>query len=260
MLSKVQRGLRNRERYDRASDVEPQMTQLELISHHLCPYVQRAAITLAEKQAEHRRTYVDLARKPDWFLALSPLGKVPLLRVGGRTLFESAAICEYLDETLQPTMLPADPITRAEHRAWISFASATLDAIGGLYSAGDEASFEAKALDLADKFERLEAVLGQGPYFAGAAFSLVDAAFAPAFRYFDVIERHVRLDVFARTPKVRAWRAALYRRPSVQAAVSADYAERLDSFVRARRSHLAGLMGRSGACPRSSEPEKVAAC
>ena len=43
------------------------MAKLTLISHHLCPYVQRAVIAVTEKEAPFTRTYVDLARKPDWF-------------------------------------------------------------------------------------------------------------------------------------------------------------------------------------------------
>jgi glutathione S-transferase len=218
------------------------MTDLELVSHHLCPYVQRAVITLSEKQAAFRRTYIDLAAKPDWFLALSPLGKVPLLKTHGRALFESAAICEYLDEVIAPAMHPADAVERAEHRAWIAFASAVLDAIGGLYNAPDEAAFEARLLDLAGKFERVEDTLGEGPFFSGEDFSLVDAAFAPVFRYFEVFERFISLGVFARTPKVRAWRAALARRESVRIAAVPDYHERLESFLRARNSHLGRLV------------------
>lgn len=49
--------------------------------NHLCPYVQRAAIALTEKGVSFARRYVDLSAKPDWFLAISPLGKVPLLIV-----------------------------------------------------------------------------------------------------------------------------------------------------------------------------------
>ncbi len=55
--------------------------KLELVSHYLCPYVQRAAIALAEKGVPFTRAYVDLADKPAWFTAISPLGKVPLLKV-----------------------------------------------------------------------------------------------------------------------------------------------------------------------------------
>ena len=80
-------------------------TTLKLVSHHLCPYVQRAAIALAEKGVPFTRENIDLANRPDWFKAISPTGKVPLLIVDGRhVLFESAAICDYLDETIEPRL------------------------------------------------------------------------------------------------------------------------------------------------------------
>ena len=92
---------------------------LTLVSHHLCPYVQRAAISLAEKAVPFERVYVDLADKPAWFLDLSPLGKTPVLKVDDRAIFESAVILEYLEETGPHPLHPADPLRRAEHRAWI---------------------------------------------------------------------------------------------------------------------------------------------
>ncbi len=44
------------------------MAKFHLISFALCPYVQRAAILLAEKGVEFERINIDLANKPDWFL------------------------------------------------------------------------------------------------------------------------------------------------------------------------------------------------
>ena len=105
------------------------MPRLELVSHALCPYVQRAVIALTEKGVRFTRTIVDLDNKPAWFAAISPLGKVPLLRVDDAVLFESAVICDYLDETLEPRLHPADPLERARHRAWIEFASTVLNDI-----------------------------------------------------------------------------------------------------------------------------------
>ena len=72
---------------------------LTLVSHVLCPYVQRVAIALAEKGVAHDRVTVDLADKPGWFLEISPPGRTPVLKVGDAALFESAAILEYLEET-----------------------------------------------------------------------------------------------------------------------------------------------------------------
>ena len=50
-----------------------------LVSHALCPYVQRAQIVLSEKRVPHQRIDIDLADKPGWFRALSPLGQTPML-------------------------------------------------------------------------------------------------------------------------------------------------------------------------------------
>ena len=118
--------------------------RLTLISHALCPYVQRAVIALAEKGVAFERIDVDLAAKPDWFRAISPLGKVPVLRVGDAAIFESAVILEYLEETQPRPLHPADALGRAEHRSWIEFGSAVLNDIAGMYGAPDEAAFALK--------------------------------------------------------------------------------------------------------------------
>lgn len=216
---------------------------LRLVSHHLCPYVQRAVIALTEKGVPYERTTIDLAAKPAWFLTLSATGKVPLLLVDERAvLFESAVICEYLEETTPKPLHPADPLERAEHRAWIEFASGTLSDIAGLYGAADKEAFGKKRDDLIARFDRIEGRLDQQPYFAGQSFSLVDAAFAPVFRYLDALERLAGLALIDAAPKVQAWRAALAERPSVKVAVAPDYPERLKQFLRARRSHLSTLI------------------
>lgn len=227
------------------------MTRLTLISHHLCPYVQRAAITLLEKGVPFERIMVDLAHKPDWFLALSPLGKVPLLRIadesGAETvLFESTVICEYLEETQDGVRLhPEDPLERARHRAWMEFGSTILSDLWVLETTSEPATFAAKRDQIAAKFGRLEAVLGDGPYFAGESFSLVDAVYAPIFRYFDVFDTLVAPPILATLPKVGRWRAALARRPSVRNAVGPDYGDRLRAFLADHDAYL--LKAGSGA-------------
>ncbi len=204
---------------------------LILVSFDLCPYVQRAAIVLREKNVPYERIDIDLSNKPDWFRAISPLGKVPLLKVGDEVLFESAVIAEYLEETHGPALHPADPLEKARHRAWIEFGSTILADIWVVETTKDAAAFDAKIALLKEKFARVEAVLGEGPFFAGSGFSLVDAAFAPAFRYFDVFDPIADLGVFAEFPKVQAWRKALAKRPSVATAVVPDYPERLMRFL-----------------------------
>ena len=218
------------------------MAKLTLISHHLCPYVQRAVISLSEKNVPFERIDIDLANKPDWFKAISPLGKTPVLKVDKTAIFESAVILEYLEETLPPPLHPADPLRRAEHRSWIEFGSAILNDIAGFYSAQDESALVAKSNLLKDKFAALEHRLGPGPYFDGGNFSLVDAVFGPVFRYFDVFDQIKDFEILSCKPKVVSWRSALMERPSVKSAVSSGYGTGLRIFLENRKSHLARLM------------------
>lgn len=214
-----------------------------LVSHALCPYVQRACIVLLEKGIDFERIDMDLANKPGWFRHVSPLGKTPVLLVEDQAIFESAVICEYLDEIRSPQLHPQDALLRAQHRAWMEFGSTVLNSIAAFYSAETESSLSAKAAELASKFKQLEAVLDKGPYFMGERFTIVDAVFAPIFRYFDVFDDIADFGVFTDTTKLRAWRKHLCARPSVQKAVGQDYPQLLRTFLLARHSALSKRIG-----------------
>jgi glutathione S-transferase len=217
------------------------MPKLKLISHKLCPYVQRAVVALTEKGVPFERMDIDLANKPDWFVKISPLGKTPVLLVGDTSIFESAVILEYLEETQPNPLHPRDALRRAEHRGWIEFGSAVLSDIAGFYGAKDKATFDAKVAALSEKFTRLEARVAAAPWFNGEKFSLVDAVFGPVFRYFDVFDGIGDFGIFAGNTKVAAWRKALGTRSSVADAVSADYPALLRDFIDRRNSQLSEL-------------------
>lgn len=217
------------------------MTRLTLISHVLCPYVQRTVISLTDECVPFERLDVDLVNKPGWFTAISPLGKTPVLKVGETAIFESAVILEYLEETQPHPLHPADPLRRAEHRSWIELAR-PCSTISPDFTADDEASFAKKAEALAEKFDRLERRLGAGPYFDAERFSLVDAVFGPVLRSFDVFDRINDFGILAAKPKILAFRQALSARPSVRAAVSLDYNSRLWGFLEARNSYLSRIV------------------
>jgi glutathione S-transferase len=220
-------------------------TDLTLISHPLCPFVQRAAIVLLEKGVPFERVNIDLSVKPDWFLALSPTGKVPVLKVrqpNGEEaiLFESVVICEYLNETQGgAAMYPDDALLRARHRAWIEFATQTFTEGWQFLHAKDMATADARRATFHDRLSKIEAELGDGPYFAGADFGLVDAVYAPLFRYFEIIDPAMADPTFAGLPRVTAWRAALAERPSVRNAVIDTYPDLFRDHLRQQGAMIA---------------------
>lgn len=221
------------------------MPRFELISNLLCPYTQRAAIQLTEKGVLYERTYIDLAAKPAWFDQLSPLGKVPVLRVGDEAVFETAVICEYIEDVAPSTpMWSSHPLDRARERAWAEFASAVIADVFGFYMSPDAAAFERKCTDLAGRFRRLEQHLGAGPYFRGARFGLVDAAFAPVFRLFDTFDDIGDFGIFAGLGAVPSYRHALAERPSIRGAVVPNYGQIFREYLLERGSHLSRALGR----------------
>jgi len=220
-------------------------THLTLISHPLCPFVQRAAIVLLEKGIPFDRLNINLAAKPDWFLDMSPNGKVPLLRVRQQdgteaVIFESMVIGEYLDESQDGApMYPRDALARARQRGWVEFGTATLADAWQFLNATDRPTADAKQAAFRHRLQQLEVALGSGPYFNGAAFGMVDAVFAPIFRYFDILDPAVSHPIFENLPRVSAWRNALALRRSVIDAVGSDYAQRFRTNLREHAALLA---------------------
>lgn len=196
---------------------------LELISFKTCPFVQRAAITLGHKNVEHKVTYIDLADPPDWFLVLSPLQKVPVLKVDGEVLFESAVINEYLDEITGGDLQPRDALPRAKNRAWIEFASNMLGNSYMMKTAADQTSYEKYRDQLKLQLIRIENQLGAGPWFNGKKFSLADTAFAPLFTHDAVANGQFSLLDPATMPKLQAWSQRLLALPEVKNSVVDEF-------------------------------------
>jgi len=215
--------------------------KIHLISHHLCPYVQRALIVLTEKNIAHERTYIDLANKPAWFNALSPLGRVPILETDDTVLFESQVIAEYLDETTPGSLHPITPLEKARHRSWIEFGSEILATVSGFYNAEDEKAFEQKRISLRAKLERIETEI-VGPYFSGQSFHMIDGVAGTIFRYLDTFDRISDFNLMAGLENVSQWRRTVSKRSSVINATSAGYTDRLEQFLKQKGSHLSKLM------------------
>ncbi len=88
----------------------------------LSPFCRKVRLSLAEKRIE-----VELVEERYWeqdadFLRRNPAGKVPVIRLDGKMMAESAAICEYIEETRpEPPLIPADAEGRFEVRRLVSW-------------------------------------------------------------------------------------------------------------------------------------------
>ena len=204
------------------------MAKYLLVSFKTCQWVQRAAIVLREKNMAFEFRHIDPDNRPDWFLAISPHKKVPVLRIDDAvSLFESSAIAEYLDETIAPRLHPEDPVQRAVNRAWTDYVPTFASAVTATGYSTDEAAYKAAAEKIPAAFGQLERALEKqspaGPFFNGATYSLVDAAYAPFLQRYFYLDRVKPLGVIDKFPRLRAWAEALLERPSTHSFPEAEF-------------------------------------
>ena len=219
------------------------MAKYLLVSFKTCPWVQRAAIVLREKNCDFEFRHIERDNRPDWFLAISPHKKVPVLSVDNKvSLFESNAIAEYLDETITPRLHPDDPVLRAINRAWTDYLPTFSDMVTGQAYSDDEAEYKEDIAKIPPAFEKLEGALKaqspQGPFFNGAKYSLADAAYAPFLQRYGYLDRIKPLGVIEKFPRVKAWAEALLKRPSTHSFPEAEFESLYRLNVKLRKKYL----------------------
>lgn len=211
--------------------------KLELVSFKICPFVQRSVIALKEKGIDFKITYIDLANPPEWFAEISPLGKVPVLKVDDTVLFESAVISEFLDEVYPPSLHPASPLDKARDRAWVEYGSELLGAQYRMVIAETEEDFTKSRDELKEGLEKLEGVMDDaGPFFSGDSLSLIDTAYAPLFMRASLINNIAPLDLFAVDSRIGRWSEALLAKDSVQSSVVEDFSDLFLNYFKSKNS------------------------
>jgi glutathione S-transferase len=211
-----------------------------LVSFKTCPWVQRSAIVLREKGTPFELRHIEPDNRPDWFLAISPHKKVPVLRIDDSvSLFESNAINEYLDETITPRLHPADPVLRAINRAWTDYVPTFASAVTGCAYAMTEDAYKKATEQTPVAFERLEKALekqGSGPFFNGAGYSLVDAGYAPFLQRYFFLDRIHRIGLIEKYPRLKSWAEALMARASTHSFPASEFEAMYRENVRRRKS------------------------
>lgn len=215
----------------------------ELISFKLCPFVQKATLTLLAKDIDYDIEYIDLQNPPEWFTKISPLGKVPVLKVGNQILFESSVIIEYLDEVYAESLHPSDPLLKAQNRSWMEFGNECLMNGYNLIMADDESGFNQQREAMLSKLGQLENKLSDTPYFNGEQASLVDYSFTPFF------QRQAYLDEFipalidkGQHTKVRRWANRLLAQDIVAQSTVPEIKKLYTGMMKNSGGYLSSLM------------------
>lgn len=198
------------------------------------------------KAVDFEVTYIDLRNKPDWFLEISPHGKVPVLNVDGQPLFESNAIAEFLDEVVPPRLHPEDPVKRARNRAWTDFVPDFAKGLSGVYYTKSRDDLEAGLAEAPKVLAKLEEAIGvergnDGPFFNGLEICLVDAAYAPFLQRFTMVEAVAQTGLLDGFPLVAAWRDALLADARVTDSVAPSFADEFVASLKRRGFYVGGL-------------------
>jgi glutathione S-transferase len=218
---------------------------------------QKVRIALAEKSLPWVDRRINLAKneqlRPE-YLKLNPNGVVPTLVHDGSVIIDSSVILEYLDEVFPtPRLSPADPVRRAEMRAWMRFLEEVPTAairvpsfhlaLATRFNGLDEAEFrktEADVRPLRKNFyrrmgpqgfsdadvsasldelkrtvDRMEAALENGPWLLGDDYTLADIIVTPSI---DRMNDLGLSSAWAQRPRVAAWYARMQARPAFKQA------------------------------------------
>ena len=209
-------------------------------------------IVLRAKDVDFDVTYINLREKPDWFLKISPHGKVPVLSVDEQPLFESNAIAEYLDEVVEPRLHPEDPIKRARNRAWTDFVPDFAPGLSGIYYTKTKEAMKEGIEAAPAKLAKLETAIADergndGPYFNGDKICLVDAAYAPFLQRFAFVEKKLKTGVLKDFPLVQAWSDALLATDIVTGSVAANFEDEFIASLKRREFYVGSLFDEASA-------------
>ena len=219
---------------------------LKLVSFKACPFVQRVAITLQYKGIDYDIEYIDLADPPEWFLAISPLKKVPLLIVDSTVIFESAVINEYIDEVYPPKLHPEDSLMKAINRSWIEFCNNISLYTFQLTIKDKKNEFEDTLEALLKDFDLVEDYLKGKPFFNGEQFSLVDSSYAPVFQRLEFLTQIYKPIIDpVRYPKLSKWKDKLLSLKAVKRSTVGEIQDLYYQLLWTRQGYISQFLSDS---------------
>ncbi|MEP7186813.1 MAG: glutathione S-transferase N-terminal domain-containing protein [Rhodanobacter sp.] len=139
----------------------------------------RARLVLAAKGVSYERVLVDPGSPPDDLIDLNPYADTPTLIDRDLTLYDTAVVCEYLDERYpHPPLMPIDPQSRARLRvAAVRIENDWLPEVDTIQAGGKAADAARKRLR--DELLSTLPVFNASKFFLNAEMSLIDCLVAP---------------------------------------------------------------------------------
>jgi glutathione S-transferase len=216
--------------------------KIKLVTTKFSPYGHRVEMALIEKNIPYEKEEIILSAAPEKFKKDSPLGHVPILYVGDKPLFESIAICEYLEEAFSTNPLhPKDPYARSWHRGWMEFSNGLIAGVFNMIFAQNQESFDIKKAEVSERLAILNRNLKFNPYFDGQKFSLVDVCMASAFKPLTFIDIKFTLEMFDLHKSVASYVESIVTRGSLTKSLPSDYDDVFKEFLEKKKSHLLSM-------------------
>ncbi len=192
------------------------MSEVELYYYKTCPFAQRTRMVLIEKGIPFDATLVNMPEDREWYLKISPYGKVPCIRHNDHTIYESTVINQYLEDVFpEPAYLPSDPYARAQVRIWMHYcdeyySKASFD-LNLVYTKPDH--WDEKINDVLEclRFIDREGLrkLSDGPFWLGDQPSLLDFHYSPFMERVPAYEEIFGFAIPEECDRLTSWMAAM---------------------------------------------------
>ncbi|XP_013652428.1 glutathione S-transferase DHAR3, chloroplastic-like isoform X2 [Brassica napus] len=150
----------------------------------LGPFCQRVLLTMEEKHVPYDMKLVDLINKPEWFLKISPDGKVPLVKFNEKWVLDSDVITQSLEEKY-----PEPPLTTPPEKA--SVGSKIFSTFIGFLKSKDQGDGTEQAL-LNELSTFNDYLKENGPFINGEKISAVDLSLGPKLHHMKIALGHYK--------------------------------------------------------------------
>ncbi|CAN0913718.1 Glutathione S-transferase DHAR3, chloroplastic, partial [Linum grandiflorum] len=177
-----------------------------------CPFCQRVLLTMEEKNVLYDMKLVDLTQKPEWFLKLSPEGKVPLVKMEDKWVPDSDVITQSLEEKF-----PDPPLATPAEKS--SVGSKIFSTFIGFLKSKDPADGTEQAL-LSELSSFNDYIKENGPFINGEKVSAADLSLGPKLYHMEIaLDHYKNWSVPESLPRVKSYMQTIFA---------------MDSFVKTR--------------------------